>query len=108
MDYSQQPLVVGVSAALRIKKRGLAISLTPALSRREREEIVLLYKGRELACKVLSAGEAPASPVDAKRLPFVMDKAVARQGRGSGHRPAPDHPWRRWRGDPERAKHCRQ
>lgn len=71
-------------------------------------EIVLLYKGRELAYKVISVGEAPASPVDAKRLPFVVDKAVARQGRGSGHRPAPDHPWRRWRGDPQSADRCRQ
>ena len=71
-------------------------------------EIVLLYKGRELACKVYRQGEAPAAPVDAKRLPSVVDKVVARRRRGSGHKPAPDHPWRRWQGDPESAKPCQQ
>ena len=71
-------------------------------------EIVLLYKGRELPYKVYRQGEALTAPVDAKRLPSVVDKVVARQRRGAGHKPAPDHPWRRWQGDPESAKRCRQ
>ena len=71
-------------------------------------EIVLLYKGRELAYKVYRQGEAPAALVDAKRLPSVVDEVVARRRRGAGHKPAPDHPWRRWKGDPESAKPCRQ
>ena len=71
-------------------------------------EIVLLYKGRELAYKTHRLGEAPAAPVDAKQLSSRVDAEVAKRCRGRGRRPPPDHPWRRWKGDPEGAKRCRQ
>ena len=71
-------------------------------------EVVLLYKGRELSYKTHRLGEAPAAPVDAKQLSSMVDKAVVKRGRGRVRKPPLDHPWRRWKGDPESVRRCRQ
>ena len=60
-------------------------------------EIVLLYKGRELAYTIYQ--EQPPLPAhqDAKTINIAVDKLLTNQAKG--HKPPDNHPWRHWNPD---------
>ncbi len=58
-------------------------------------EVVILYKGRELSCRVHAQHEPGPALVDEKEVSQRVDEVLHRQGE-DGRKPAPAHPWRRW------------
>ena len=58
--------------------------------------ITLLYKGRALPYRILKQGEPPIPLADEKSVQSVVNQAKARQASRPRHKPAPDHPWRRY------------
>ena len=57
--------------------------------------VTLLGNGRELACRVLREGEAPAPIADEKSVQAAVERARAKQARRPTWKPPADHPWRR-------------
>jgi transposase len=58
-------------------------------------DVVLLKNGKELRYKTYQKSERPSSVEDEKTLNARVDAALERQRQRSGHKPAPDHPWRK-------------
>jgi hypothetical protein len=58
-------------------------------------DVVLLQNGTERSYKTYQKSERPSSVEDEKTLNARVDAALERQRQRSGHKPAPDHPWRK-------------
>ena len=65
--------------------------------------VSVLLKGRELAFRVLSEGEAPVPVADEKDVRDRVEEARAKQASRANWKPAPDHPWRKGFKPSERA-----
>jgi len=57
------------------------------------QEIVLLYKGKEIACKRFNENNPSPTLEDEKTLNKRVDQAIEKQ-RKTAYKPAADHPWR--------------
>lgn len=60
------------------------------------EQVTLLHKGKMLNYRILAQGEQPAPVVDEKSLSQAVAQAIKKQQSRPKHKPAPDHPWRRF------------
>lgn len=57
--------------------------------------VTLLHEGKSMPYRVLMEGEPPIPLDDEKSLAQTVEQAKAKQLHNPGHKPAPDHPWRR-------------
>ncbi len=65
----------------------------------------LLWKRRKLPYSVMDKPQRQSSVTDGKSVNARVDKAMAR--RNTGHKPAPDHPWRKMAaGKPAHVRQC--
>jgi len=60
-------------------------------------EIVLLYKGRELAYKIYRKQPPLSQPRNEKTINLAVDEIIAKHR--TGHKPKPTHPWKRYNKD---------
>lgn len=83
---------------IKIKKPGYAMrGACVTVCERPNGEIVLLYKGRELAYTIYQEQPPLTTPQDAKTINSVIDKLLINQSKA--HKPATTHPWKRWNSD---------
>ena len=57
--------------------------------------VTLLHKGKAMPYRILAEGEPPIPLDDEKSLAQTVEQAKAKQLSKPGHKPAPDHPWKR-------------
>ena len=73
--------------------RGASVTVCELLN----GEIVILYKGRELAYDIYCEQPPLSQPYNEKTINLAVDEIVAKHR--SGHKPKPTHPWRRYNKD---------
>ncbi len=73
--------------------RGASVTVCELLN----GEIVILYKGRELAYDIYCEHPPLSQPYNDKTINLAVDEIVAKHRRG--HKPKPTHPWRRYNKD---------